>query len=89
MAIKDFARGKAYVDFAPDRVAMQDAYMLKIDQEFGNRVRAALPLLETEVRGVDMLNRMVAWRRGETHHTPTISDTASFHTKDTASPPNF
>ncbi len=47
-------------DFVKNRVAMQDAYMLKIDQEFGNRVRASLPLLETEVRGVDMLNRMVA-----------------------------
>ena len=47
-------------DFVKNRVAMQDAYMQKIDQEFGNRVRAFLPLLETEVRGVDMLNRMVA-----------------------------
>lgn len=47
-------------DFVKNRVAMQDAYMVKIDQEFGNRVRAALPLLETEVRGVDMLKRMVA-----------------------------
>ncbi len=46
-------------DFVKNRVAMQDAYMGKIDQEFGNRVRAILPLLETEVRGVDMLNRMV------------------------------
>jgi arsenite-transporting ATPase len=47
-------------DFVKNRVAMQDAYMEKIDQEFGNRVRAVLPLLETEVRGVDMLNRMVS-----------------------------
>ncbi|OGO63384.1 MAG: hypothetical protein A2030_05405 [Chloroflexi bacterium RBG_19FT_COMBO_50_10] len=47
-------------DFVKNRVAMQDAYMIKIDQEFGNRVRASLPLLETEVCGVDMLNRMVA-----------------------------
>ncbi len=47
-------------DFVKNRVAMQDAYMLKIDQEFGDRVRASLPLLETEVRGVDMLKRMVA-----------------------------
>ena len=47
-------------DFVKNRVAMQDAYMVKIDQEFGNRVRAALPLLETEVCGVDMLKRMVA-----------------------------
>jgi len=46
-------------DFVKNRVAMQDAYMEKIDQEFGNRVRAVLPLLETEVRGVDMLKRMV------------------------------
>jgi len=47
-------------DFVKNRVAMQDAYMIKIDQEFGNRVRASLPLLETEVCGVDMLKRMVA-----------------------------
>ena len=46
-------------DFVKNRVAMQDAYMDKIDHEFGNRVRAVLPLLETEVRGVNMLNRMV------------------------------
>jgi arsenite-transporting ATPase len=47
-------------DFVKNRVAMQDAYMLKIDQEFGDRVRAVLPLFETEVRGVAMLNRMVS-----------------------------
>jgi arsenite/tail-anchored protein-transporting ATPase len=46
-------------DFVKNRVAMQDAYMEKIDHEFGNRVRAVLPLLETEVRGVDLLKRMV------------------------------
>ena len=46
-------------DFVKNRVSMQDAYMEKIDHEFGNRVRAVLPLLETEVRGVDMLKRMV------------------------------
>jgi arsenite-transporting ATPase len=46
-------------DFVKNRVSMQDAYMEKINQEFGNRVRAVLPLLETEVRGVDMLKRMV------------------------------
>ena len=46
-------------DFVKNRVAMQDVYMEKIDQEFGNRVRAILPLLETEVRGVEMLKRMV------------------------------
>ena len=46
-------------DFVKNRVAMQDAYMDKIDQEFGNRVRAVLPLFENEVRGVDSLKRMV------------------------------
>lgn len=46
-------------EFVKNRVAMQDAYMEKIEQEFGNRVRAVLPLLETEVRGVEMLKRMV------------------------------
>jgi len=47
-------------DFVKNRVSMQDAYMEKINQEFGDRVRAVLPLLETEVRGVDMLKRMVS-----------------------------
>jgi arsenite-transporting ATPase len=47
-------------EFVVNRVAMQDAYMQKIDTEFGDRVRAVLPLLETEVRGVNMLERMVA-----------------------------
>ena len=46
-------------DFVKNRVAMQDTYMEKIEREFGNRVRAVLPLLETEVRGVNMLKRMV------------------------------
>jgi arsenite-transporting ATPase len=46
-------------DFVKNRVAMQDAYMDKIDHEFGNRVRAVLPLFENEVRGVDSLKRMV------------------------------
>jgi arsenite-transporting ATPase len=46
-------------DFVKNRVAMQDAYMEKIDHEFGDKVRAVLPLLENEVRGVDSLKRMV------------------------------
>ena len=46
-------------DFVKNRVAMQDAYMEKIELEFGNRVRAVLPLFENEVRGVDSLKRMV------------------------------
>jgi arsenite-transporting ATPase len=47
-------------DFVKNRVAMQDEYMLEIDRLFDQRVRAVLPLLETEVRGVPMLQRMAA-----------------------------
>ncbi len=45
-------------DFVKNRIAMQDEYMLQIEKLFGNRVRAVLPLFETEVRGVPMLERM-------------------------------
>jgi arsenite/tail-anchored protein-transporting ATPase len=45
-------------DFVKNRVAMQEGYMKQIDQLFDGDVRAVLPLLETEVRGVPMLRRM-------------------------------
>jgi len=45
-------------DFVKNRVSMQDEYMLEVDRLFDQRVRAVLPLLETEVRGVPMLQRM-------------------------------
>jgi arsenite-transporting ATPase len=45
-------------DFVKNRVAMQDEYMKEIERQFDGRIRAVLPLLETEVRGVEMLNRM-------------------------------
>jgi len=45
-------------DFVVNRVAMQDGYMDEIWQSFDD-VRATLPLLETEVRGVPMLRRVV------------------------------
>jgi arsenite/tail-anchored protein-transporting ATPase len=45
-------------DFVRNRVAMQDEYMLQIDSLFDGSVRAVLPLFETEVRGVPMLERM-------------------------------
>src|SRR5512136_1312996 len=45
-------------DFVKNRVSMQDGYMKQIDDLFDGRVRAVLPLLETEVRGVPMLRRM-------------------------------
>ena len=45
-------------DFVVNRVAMQNGYMDEIWKSFDD-VRASLPLLETEVRGVAMLQRMV------------------------------
>jgi arsenite-transporting ATPase len=44
--------------FVKNRVAMQDRYMVEIWEKFDGMVRAKLPLYETEVRGVETLNRM-------------------------------
>lgn len=44
-------------EFVRNRVAMQDRYMDEIWQKFDGMVRAIMPLYETEVRGVPMLNR--------------------------------
>jgi hypothetical protein len=39
-------------------VAMQQEHMKTIWREFGDGVRAIVPLFETEVRGVTMLRRL-------------------------------
>jgi len=44
-------------EFVLNRVAMQDEYMVEIEKQFGDMVRAVLPLFETEIRGVEMLKR--------------------------------
>jgi len=44
-------------DFVKNRVAMQSVYMDEIWKTFDGDVRALVPLFETEVRGVDMLQR--------------------------------
>ncbi|MBC7258947.1 MAG: ArsA family ATPase [Chloroflexi bacterium] len=44
-------------DFVRNRIAMQDEYMEVIHRTFGDSVRAIVPLYETEVRGVTMLER--------------------------------
>lgn len=49
---------KAPPEFIVNRVAMQDEYMGEIWKSFSD-VRSTLPLLETEVRGVPMLQRLV------------------------------
>jgi arsenite-transporting ATPase len=44
-------------DFVRNRVKMQAAYMDEIWKTFNGEVRAILPLFETEVRGIEMLQR--------------------------------
>jgi arsenite-transporting ATPase len=50
--------GADTVEFVRNRVQMQDEHMAEIWQLFGDRVRAILPLFETEVKGAKMLTRM-------------------------------
>jgi arsenite-transporting ATPase len=57
MVIDKSSVGPDAPDFVRNRVAMQDGYMAEIWRDFSD-VRAVLPLLETEVQGVDMLKRM-------------------------------
>jgi arsenite/tail-anchored protein-transporting ATPase len=45
-------------DFVRNRVKMQAEYLGEIERLFDGQVRSSLPLLETEVRGVEMLRRM-------------------------------
>jgi arsenite-transporting ATPase len=45
-------------DFVVNRVASQAGYLDEIERLFDGQVRSILPLLETEVRGVEMLRRM-------------------------------
>lgn len=51
--------GENAVEFVRNRVLMQDEHMEEIWQIFGDRVRAIVPLFETEVKGAKMLNRMM------------------------------
>jgi arsenite-transporting ATPase len=48
-------------EFVRNRVAMQDAYMKQIWDDFNGNVRATLPLLENEIRGVDSLDKFVKY----------------------------
>jgi arsenite-transporting ATPase len=49
---------EASPEFVRNRVEMQSRYMEDIWQKFEGMVRSTLPLYETEVRGVEMLQRM-------------------------------
>lgn len=44
-------------EFVKNRVSMQKEYMTKIEETFNGEVRAIVPLFETEVCGVEMLQR--------------------------------
>ncbi len=44
-------------DFVLNRIAMQDEYMQDIEEQFNGLVRSVVPLFETEIRGVSMLER--------------------------------
>lgn len=48
-------------EFVRNRVAMQDAYMTQIWDDFGDGVRALLPLLDDEIRGTESLDKFVKW----------------------------
>ena len=53
--------GKDAAEFVRNRVQMQDEHMAEIWKIFGDRVRAILPLFETEVKGARMLNRTIEY----------------------------
>jgi arsenite-transporting ATPase len=56
MKIEEAAVGKDAPDFVKNRLKMQQEYMEEIWSSFPD-VRAIVPLFETEVRGVEMLDR--------------------------------
>jgi hypothetical protein len=58
MLIDKASVGPDAPDFVKNRVAMQAEHMETVWREFDGKVRALLPLYETEVRGVPMLKRM-------------------------------
>ncbi len=49
--------GDDAAEFVKNRLNMQEEHMAEIDTIFGDGVRAVMPLLETEIKGVDMLRR--------------------------------
>jgi arsenite-transporting ATPase len=58
MVIDPASVGPQAADFVRNRVAMQQEHMRTIWREFDDSVRAVVPLFETEVRGVPMLQRL-------------------------------
>jgi arsenite-transporting ATPase len=57
MKIDETGIGDGAPEFVKNRIAMQNEYMKQIECLFDDRVRSILPLFETEVRGLSMLER--------------------------------
>ena len=53
--------GKDTAEFVLNRIQMQEEHMAEIWKIFGDRVRAIVPLFETEVKGAKMLNRTIEY----------------------------
>jgi len=58
MVMDPNSAGPGAAEFVRNRVAMQQEHMRTIWLEFGDSVRAIVPLYETEVQGVFMLERL-------------------------------
>jgi arsenite-transporting ATPase len=58
MVMDPASGGPTAAEFVRNRVAMQQEHMKTIWHEFDDSVRAIVPLFETEVRGVPMLERL-------------------------------
>ncbi len=53
--------GENAAEFVRNRVAMQEDHMKEIWDIFGDKVRATIPLFETEIKGAEMLKRMLKY----------------------------
>ena len=53
--------GTDTVEFVHNRIQMQEEHMEEIWKIFGDKVRAIVPLFETEVKGAKMLNRTIQY----------------------------
>jgi arsenite-transporting ATPase len=57
-------------EFVKNRIEMQAGYMQEIEQAFDGLVRGIVPLFDTEVRGVEMLNRTTDALLGQDQAVP-------------------
>lgn len=60
MLIDQSSLGEGAADFVKNRVAMQQEHMRTVWEKFDGSVRAVVPLFETEIQGVAMLERLGA-----------------------------